>query len=205
MRFLKVTSPDITLSLSFLVWWHPWKKFVRGMSSPRLQHTTGGGLNAFRASKPVLFPNKLNEPPLFSHLLTHAPTQTHTGTNTCLDMAGLTCPHVSCQLITFFSVPDMDWMWATTMQKTWMNQDPSHVYTHWLTDTNSVSVEIYFVQPSTVFDQVRASSLKWRLSLHNTWLCESCSNQSSPQPSPVQAEYSWMQWLVLIMKIPRWD
>ncbi len=54
----RVTAPNISLRLA-LVLRNPWKKSVRGMSSPRLQHTTGGGLNTSGASKPVLFTNKM--------------------------------------------------------------------------------------------------------------------------------------------------
>lgn len=81
---LRVTVPDITLYLVLVLRNH-WKKSVGGMSSPRLQHTTGGGLNAFRASKPVLFTNKMQRwmnhrlSPTCWHTqpLKHMPEETH--------------------------------------------------------------------------------------------------------------------------------
>lgn len=165
--------PNITLYL-VLGLRNPWKMSVRGTPSPRLRHAhKGGGLNAFRASKPVLFTNKMQL--WVNHCL--SPTCWHMHPlmlrwSTCFDTAPLTVFHA--KLSSLFLALSMDCIWVIAMQRTQIN----HVSClHTLVDWCKRS-----------FTSRWASSLKWRYSQSNTWLCESCSNQSSPQPST-----SWTQ------------
>lgn len=144
----RVTAPDISLCL-VLVLRNPWKKSVRGMSSPRLQHTTGGGLNASGASKPVLFTNKMQL--WMNHRL--CPTCWHmhplTGGSTCLDTAGSSTRFMTNSHHLLFS--PQHGLNVNYDVKDWIRTRLVFTHTGWLMQTVSA------VQPSTEVDQVRAA------------------------------------------------
>lgn len=101
------------------------------MSSPRLQHTTGGGLNSFRASKPVLFANKMQL--WVNHRL--SPTCWHMHPHTQETHALTRQDRLVHAFHAKLSSPSV--LRATET----LEWNRSHVYTHWLTDVNSLSEE----------------------------------------------------------------
>lgn len=170
LRFstLRVAAADATLCLAVGLR-NPWKKSAGGMSSPWLQHTPGGGRNASRASKPVLLTNKMQlwmnhrlSPTCWhTHPLTHTQAGGHTHALTRQDRLF----HVFQTLITFFS--------ATWNAKIWPEDD-------WYKQPQCG----VFRDLSSGSDWVTSLSFRWRLSLRNTWLCESCSSPVRPTAKP---------------------
>lgn len=162
------------------------------MSSPRLQHTTGGGLNAFRASKPVLLTNKMQlwmnhrlSPTCWHmHPLTHRREGTHALTrhNRLVHVfhAKLSSPPFQCSTWTERGPPRRE-----TLE--WIG---SRVYTRRPTDANSLSVEC----ASSGRPRCLIRSELRRESYVFLWITHGCVShvqvQSNPQPSPVQAGYS---------------
>lgn len=160
------------------------------MSSPRLQHTTGGGLNSLRASKPVLFANKMQL--WVNHRL--SPTCWHMHPHTHRKHMPW---HGGIGSSTRF-MPNSHHLLFCEPLKHLNESGPMFTLSGWLMQTVSVrNVRYRLVQPFRVFDQVRAVLLKWRLSLWNTWMCESCSSPVQPRvhPSTDRIQFlNYWQW-----------
>lgn len=145
------------------------------MSSPWLQHTPGGGRNASRASKPVLFTNKMQL--WMNHRL--SPTCWHTHPlcrkHTCLDTAGTdssTC-----------FMPNSHHLLLSAQQ---CEPPLKKTLTSGLKLTDAKQPQRgVFRDLSSGFDWVTSLSFKWRLSLHHTWFVW-VTFKSSPAHSPAQ-------------------
>lgn len=125
----------------------------------------------------------LSESPPLSHLLTHAPTHTHRK-----HMPW----HGGIGSSTRF-MPNSHHLLFCEPLKHLNESGPMFTLSGWLMQTVSVrNVRYRLVQPFRVFDQVRAVLLKWRLSLWNTWMCESCSSPVQPRVHP---STDWIQFL----------
>lgn len=147
----RLTAPTMTLFLSS-VHRNPWKKVCERNAVSRITNAqqqtdcTPSGLKTSSVHKQNA---AQSESPALSHLLTHVPTHTHAGRNTCLDTAGSARPRVSCQtLITCFLALETNWMLTEErLQRVWMK--PDHLkFTHQWCEANSVRGEFKRSRPS---------------------------------------------------------